>query len=35
MEAKKTKSNYKKKKTIRKINYLSNSKRINPTKLFK
>lgn len=35
MEAKKTKSNYNKKRTIKKVNYLSNNKRVNTTKLFK
>ena len=39
MEAKKVKSNYNKKKNVKKINFLSNilsnSKRVNTTKLFK
>ncbi len=36
MEAKKTKSNYNKKRTIKKVNYLANSKRIRKDlKLFK
>lgn len=35
MEAKKVKSNYNKKKNVKKINFLSNNKRVNTTKLFK
>lgn len=35
MEAKRIKSNYNKKKTIKKASYLVNSKRVNTTKLFK
>lgn len=35
MEAKKVKGNYNKKKSVKKINCLSNSKRVNTAKLFK
>ncbi len=35
MEAKKVKGNYNKKKNVKKVNFLSNSKRVNITKLFK
>ena len=35
MEAKKVKGNYSKKKNVKKINCLSNSKRVNANKLFK
>ncbi len=34
MKARKVKGNYNKKKNIKKVNCLSNSKRINTTKLF-
>lgn len=35
MEARKVKGNFNKKKNVKKINCLSNSKRVNTTKLFK
>ncbi len=35
MEVKKVKGNYNKKKNVKKINFLSNSKRVNTAKLFK
>ncbi len=35
MEAKKVKGNYNKKKNVKKVSCLSNSKRVNTTKLFK
>lgn len=35
MEARKVKGNYNKKKNVKKIDCLSNSKRVNTTKLFK
>ena len=35
MKAKKIKGNYNKKKNVKKINFLSNSKRVNTIKLFK
>lgn len=35
MEIKKVKTNYNKKKDIKKVNYLANSKRIKTAKLFK
>ncbi len=35
MEAKKVKGNYSKKKNVKKVNCLANSKRVNTIKLFK
>ena len=35
MEARKVKGNYNKKKNVKKVNFLSNSKRVNTVKLFK
>ncbi len=35
MEIRKVKGNYNKKKNVKKVNCLSNSKRVNTTKLFK
>ncbi len=35
MEAKKVKGNYSKKKNIKKVDFLSNNKRVNTIKLFK
>ena len=35
MEIRKVKGNYNKKKNVKKINFLSNSKRVNTVKLFK
>lgn len=35
MKALRVKTNYNKKKDIKKVNYLANSKRVNTTKLFK